>query len=208
MKNILPVSATLAMVLGALSLPAAGQTSSGGAPAAAATPISDKFDVAVNFTYKVAKIASTTNRFVLPGGSVDAAWNLSGRASGLSLVVDVNGEAKSNIEPGISLTQFSVMGGARYTFHIAAGNPHAVDIYGQLLGGGVFASNSLFPAPSSPTASANSGAIQVGGGANMRLTPRIALRFLEADFISTDLPNSTNNRQYDLRLSNGVVFRF
>ena len=35
MKNILPVSATLAMVLGALSLPAAGQTSSGGAPAAA-----------------------------------------------------------------------------------------------------------------------------------------------------------------------------
>jgi hypothetical protein len=139
---------------------------------------------------------------------VDAAWNLSGRASGLSLVVDVNGEAKSNIEPGISLTQFSVMGGARYTFHIAANNPHAFDIYGQFLGGGVFASNSLFPAPSGATASANSGAIQVGGGANMRLTPRIALRLIEADFISTDLPNSTNNRQYDLRLSNGVVFRF
>jgi hypothetical protein len=195
----------LAMVLGALSLSAAGQT---GAPA----PAADRFDVAVNFTYKVTKIASTTNRFVLPGGSLDAAWNVSskasGEATGMSLVVDLNGESKSNVEPGVSLTQFSVMGGARYTFHIAAQSPYAVDLYGQFLGGGVFASNSLFPGPSGATSSANSGAIQVGGGANIRLTPRIALRLIEADFISTDLPNSTNNRQYDVRFSNGVVFRF
>jgi hypothetical protein len=192
----------LALVLGTLS--AAGQSSTGGAPAAAA----GKFDVAVNVTYKVTKIASTTDRFVLPGGSVDAAWNLGGKASGLSLVVDVNGEAKSNIEPGVSLTQFSVMGGARYTFHIAARNAHAVDLYGQFLGGGVFASNSLFPGPSSTSSSANSGVLQVGGGANVRLTHSIALRLIEADFVTTDLPNSTNNRQYNLRLENGVVFRF
>jgi peptidoglycan-associated lipoprotein len=203
MKNILPVRAMLAMVLGAVSVSAAGQTS-GGASAAAA----GKFDVAANFTYKVTKIASTTNRFVLPGGSVDAAWNLGGKAGGLSLVLDLNGESKSNIEPGVNLTQFSVMGGVRYTFHIAAKNPHAVDLYGQFLGGGVFASNSFFPGPSSTTSSANSGAYQLGGGANIRLTRSLALRLLEADFISTDLPNSTNNRQYDVRFSNGLVFRF
>jgi hypothetical protein len=204
MKNILPVSATLAMVLGAFSLSAAGQTSPGGAP----TPAVDKFDVAVNFTYKVAKIASTTNRFVLPGGSLDAAWNLGGKASGLGLVVDVNGESKSNIEPGVNLTQFSVLGGVRYTFHLAKNDPHAVDLYGQFLGGGVFASNSLFPGPGSATSSANSGALQIGGGANIRLTHCIALRLIEADFIATHLPNSTNQRQYDVRFSNGVVFRF
>ena len=203
MKNILPVCATLAMVVGAWSQPAAGQASSSGAPAAA-----DKFDVAVNFTYKVAKVASTTTHFVLPGGSVDAAWNLPGKGSGLSLVVDVNGESKSSVEPGVNLTQFSVLGGARYTVHIAAKNAHAFDLYGQFLGGGVFASNSLFPGPSSTTSSANSGAIQVGGGANLRLTQRLALRLLEADFLTSELPNSTNNRQYDLRLSNGVIFRF
>ena len=204
MKNILPVCATLAMVLGTLSLSAAGQTPSGGASAAAA----DNFDVAVNFTYKVAKIASTTNRFILPGGSVDAAWNFGGKAKGLGLVIDLNGESKSNIKPGVNLTQFSVLGGARYTFHLAQKNPHAVDLYGQILGGGVFASNSLFPGLSGTTTSANSSAIQLGGGANIRLTHGIALRLLEADFVSTNLPNSTNNRQYDVRFSNGVVFRF
>jgi hypothetical protein len=204
MKNMLPVSATLAMILGALSLPAAGQTSPGGAP----TPAAYKFDVAVNFTYKVAKIASTTTRFVLPGGSLDAAYNFGGKVKGLSLVVDVNGESKSNIEPGVNLTQFSVMGGARYTFHLAPKNHHAVDLYGQFLGGGVFASNSLFPGLSGTTSSAHSGALQVGGGANIRLTRSIALRLLEADFVTTSLPNSTNNRQHDIRFSNGVVFRF
>ena len=108
----------------------------------------------------------------------------------------------------MSLTQFSVMGGARYTFHIAAKNPHAIDLYGQFLGGGVFASNSLFPGPSGATSSANSGALQAGGGMNIRLTHSIALRLFEVNFITTHLPNSTNQRQYDLRLSNGVVFRF
>lgn len=204
MKNILPVCATLAMILGTLSLSAAGQTSGGGAP----VPAVDKFDVAVNFTYKVAKIASTTTHFVLPGGSLDAAYNFGGKVKGLSLVVDLNGESKSNVEPGVNLTQFSVLGGARYTFHFAAKNAHAFDLYGQFLGGGVFASNSLFPGPSSSTSSASSGAMQLGGGANIRLTHSIALRLLEADFVTTSLPNSTNNRQYDVRFSNGVVFRF
>lgn len=204
MKTILPVCATLGMVLGTLSLSAAGQTVSGGRSAAAA----DSFDVAVNFTYKVAKIASITNRFILPGGSVDAAWNLGGKLYGLGLVADINGEAKSNIEPGVSLTQFSVMGGLRYTYRFAAKNSHAFDLYGQALGGGVFASNSLFPGISGTTSSAKSNAIQLGGGANIRLAHSIALRLFEADFVSTNLPNSTNNRQYDVRFSNGVVFRF
>ncbi len=205
MKNILPVCAMLAMTLGAFSLSAAGQTS-GGPPAPA--PAATRFDVAVNFTYKAAKIASTTTHFVLPGGSVDAAYDFGGRVKGLSLVFDLNGESKSNIEPGVSLTQLSVLGGARYTFHLAPKNPHAVDLYGQFLGGGVFASNSLFPDPSGATTSAHSGAFQLGGGVNIRLTHCIALRLLEADFITTKLPNSTNQRQYDVRFSNGVVFRF
>lgn len=204
MKSILPVSATLAMIIGACSLSAAGQSTTGGAP----QPPADKFDVAVNFTYKVAKIASTTTHFVLPGGSLDAAYNFGGKAGGLSLVADMNGESKSNIEPGVSLTQFSVLGGARYTFHFSAQKPHALDLYGEFLAGEVFAFNSVFPGPSSTTSSANSVAIQAGGGANVRLSRSIALRLLESDFITTQLPNATDQRQYDVRFSNGIVFRF
>jgi hypothetical protein len=204
MKSILPVSATLAMILGVFSLSAAGQASAGDAP----QPAADKFGVAVNFTYKVAKIASTTTHFVLPGGSLDAAYNFGGKARCLSVVVDVNGESSSNIEAGVNLTQFSVMGGARYTFRIGAQKPHAADLYGEVLGGEVFASNSLFPGPTNTATSANSVAIQAGGGANIRLTRSIALRLVEADFITTQLPNATNQRQYDVRFSNGIVFRF
>ena len=210
MKSILPVSATLVMILGAFSLSVAGQVSAGGQASAgdAPQPAVDKFDVALNFTYKVAKIASTTTNFVLPGGSLDAAYNFGGKAGGLGLVVDVNGESKSNIEPGVNLTQFSVMGGARYTFRIGAHRPHAVDLYGEGLGGEVFASNSLFPGPSGTATSANSVAIQAGGGADIRLARSIALRLFEVDFITTQLPNATNQRQYDVRFSNGIVFRF
>ncbi len=207
MKNILPVCATMAIILGALALPASGQSSSGGVgPTARAS--ANGFDVALNFTYKVAKISETTSRFVLPGGSVDAAYDLGGKARGLSLVAEVNGESKSAIEPNVGLTQFAVLGGARYTLHLANQNPHSVDLYGEVLGGGVFASNSLFPGPSSTSSSANSGALQAGGGINIRLTHCISLRLLGADFLMTQLPNVANNRQYDLRFSNGVVFRF
>ena len=205
MKNILPVCATLAMVLGVLLAVRRRTVRPGGAPA----PAADKFDVAVNFTYKVAKIASTTNRFVLPGGSLDAAYNFGGKAKGLGLVVDINGESKSNIEPGVSLTQFSVMGGARYTFHLAPKNPHAVDLYGQFLGGGVFASNSLFPGlvrhhDAAPTA------VRFSRVAASTSASRAASRcvFLKPTSSATHLPNSTNQRQYDVRFSNGVVFRF
>jgi hypothetical protein len=204
MKSILPVSATLAMILGVFSLHAAGQTS----PAAMPAPATDNIDVAANFTYKVAKIASTTTNFVMPGGSLDAAYNFGGKAGGLSLVGDANFEEKSSIEPGVNLRQFSVMGGARYTFRFAKYNPHGFDLYGQILGGEVFASHSLFPYPSGATTSASSGAFQAGGGANLRLTHSIALRLVGVDFVSTSLPNSTNNRQYDVRFENGVVFRF
>jgi hypothetical protein len=204
MKSILPVSATLAMILGAFSLSAGAQAPAGDAP----QPAADKFDLAVNFTYKVAKIASTTTNFVLPGASVDGAYNFGGKAGGLGLVGDANGEWKSNIEPGVNLTQFSVMGGLRYTFHLAPHRLHGIDLYGEGLGGEVFASNSIFPGPFGTTTRANSIAIQAGGGANLRLSHLIALRLVEADFITTQLPNATDQRQYDVRFSNGIVFRF
>jgi len=206
MKTILHVSAMLAMVLGCLSVPVAGQI----APSAAhvAADAAGHFDVAANFTYKAAKISQTTNRFVMPGGSVDAAYNFGGKLGGLSAVVDLNGESASNIEPGVDLTQFSIMGGARYTFRLNRKNAHVVALYGQILGGEDFASNSAFPGLAAFTSTANSSAFQAGGGANMRLTRSISFRLLEADFITTALPNAANNRQDSLRLSNGIVFHF
>jgi hypothetical protein len=42
----------------------------------------------------------------------------------------------------------------------------------------------------------------------VNLSPRIALRAIEADYFLTLLPNGTSDRQNNLRLSAGIVFRF
>ena len=204
MKTMLRAGAMLAMALGVLPFAAAGQSLSGGVQT---SPVQG-FDLAANFTYKIAKISETTNRFVLPGGSVDAAYTFGGSFRGLGVVVDFNGETVSNVEPGVNLTQFSALGGFRYTFRVAKRSLHPVELYGQVLGGRVSARDSLFPGPSGTTTTAGSVAVQAGGGANIHLTHSISLRMLEADFITTQLPNAANSRQYDVRFSNGVVFHF
>ena len=56
--------------------------------------------------------------------------------------------------------------------------------------------------------SANSFAAQVGGGIDYRLANRFAIRVLDAAWSRTQLPNSTDNVQNNLRLGAGVVLRF
>jgi hypothetical protein len=206
MKALLRVRAMLAIVLGVLSLAAGAQDASRTGPVPSDEV--NKYDLAVNFTYKIPKISETTTRFILPGGSVDAACNFRGKARGLGLAVDFNGEAASNIGPGVNLTQISIAAGPRYTFRMRGNTTHPMAIYGQALGGMVFASNSVFPGPSGTVSSANSSVLQAGGGMNFRLTHSVSLRVVEADFVMTALPNIADNKQYDLRLSNGLVFHF
>jgi hypothetical protein len=196
----------LPLVLGALLVPAAAQSSTGAMQTSSSGL--DRFDVAANFSYKVAKISETTNRFVLPGGAADAVFNFRGKANGLGLALDVDGESRSGIETGVGLTQFSIAGGPRYTFCLACDSPHSLWLYGQVMGGEVFASNSLFPAPGAAKTSASSSVFQAGGGANLRLTPSIYVRLVGADWMVTALPNAADNKQYDVRFENGVVFRF
>jgi hypothetical protein len=47
----------------------------------------------------------------------------------------------------------------------------------------------------------------MGGGMNVPLTRRIAVRAFEADWLRTQLPNSTTNAQNNLRLGTGLVLR-
>jgi hypothetical protein len=44
-----------------------------------------------------------------------------------------------------------------------------------------------------------------GGGVNRQLNKRFAARLIEADWVYTQLPNSTTNKQNDLRLGAGLV---
>lgn len=68
--------------------------------------------------------------------------------------------------------------------------------------------NSVFPAPSVAIDSSNSLALKMGGGMNIALSPHIALRAFQANWLRTQLPNASTNVQNNLNLGAGLVLRF
>jgi outer membrane protein OmpA-like peptidoglycan-associated protein len=197
----------LAATLGLALLSGAGQTS--GAGSTAKPPVTDKFDLGLSYTYKLAKISNVSgSTFGLQGGSADGVYWLGEGARRWGLAFDLNGETASNIEPGVNLSQFTFVAGPRYTIWQNKSKPHGANLYGEVLGGYLHAFNSVFPATSTPQTSANSFSLQAGGGFNLPIAKSIDLRLIEADYILTKLPNASNDIQSDLRLSAGLVFRF
>lgn len=141
--------------------------------------------------------------FWLQGGSVQLHahfWH------GLGAVADVAGLHQANVHSsGVGLDLVTATFGPRYTWSPAHGR---FSLYGQALGGVVNGLNSVFPNPMGAETNATGTAMQLGGGVNVKLTHRVALRAIEADWLRTDLPNSTTNVQNNLRLGAGFVFRF
>lgn len=147
--------------------------------------------------------AAGGSSFWLQGGSVQMHaqfWH------GLGAVADVAGLHRGNIQSsGIGLDLVTATFGPRYTWAPVHGR---YSIYGQGLAGVVNGLNSLFPNSLGADTSATGMAVQVGGGVNARLTPRLSLRVIEANWLRTDLPNSTTSTENTLRLGTGLVLRF
>lgn len=123
---------------------------------------------------------------------------------GLGVVADIAGTHAGNIgSTGVGLDLLTVTFGPRYTWPRGK-----LSLYGQGLVGQAFGFHSLFPSPRGVNSSDDSLATLAGGGVNVAVSPRVAVRLLEADWLRTQLPNSSSNTQNDLRLSAGVVFRF
>ena len=206
MKNILRSSVMLAATLGLAFVSGAGQTS--GAGTAVKPPESDKFDLGLTYTYKLAKISNLSgSTFGIQGGSVDGVYWLGEKLPNLGLAFDFNGETASDIKPGVDLNQFTFVAGPRYTIWKDKSKSHGANLYGEVLGGYVHAYDSVFPSRATVASSANSFALQAGGGFNLPLKKSIDLRLIEADYILTKLPNASNGMQGDMRLSAGIVFR-
>jgi hypothetical protein len=50
-------------------------------------------------------------------------------------------------------------------------------------------------------------AAKVGGGLDLKLSHHVSVRLVEANWLRTQLPNSTTNVQNDVELGAGIVFR-
>ncbi len=100
---------------------------------------------------------------------------------------------------GAGLTLTSYQAGPRYRFpQVRRFVPFA-----QVLLGGSHASGSY----ASDTGLSNAFAATMGGGIDVELTSRVAVRAFEADYAFLHFPNGVNDHQNNLRISVGIAFK-
>lgn len=167
-------------------------------------------DVAVTYASDHARLApGKCGCFWLHGGSADAAltlWN------GVGISASIAGDQIANYAPGIDFNKITYLAGPRYTWstrHRDAdyGRGGSLEFFGEALFGVVHAFNGEFPSGTGVTTSANSFALQTGGGIVLPISQHLGLRVAQAEYVRTRLPNGFANTQNDLRLSAGVVLR-
>jgi hypothetical protein len=196
MRNSIRENALLVVVCMIAGFAAWGQAQDQTRPTAAS------IDVAVVYNSLLTNVV-VGNSFWMQGGSVQVHgqfWH------GWGVVADVSGLHTGNGNgSGVGLDLVTVAFGPRYTWSA----PHRrYALFGQFLAGETNGLNSVFPNIAGARDSANSLALYIGGGVNVPLKHRLALRALEANWLRTQLPDGTTNVQNNLRLGAGLVFRF
>ena len=161
-----------------------------------------KLDVAVVFIAQRSLKASANQNFWMEGGSIQLGANV---WKGWGIAADVTAARGSSIgSSGIPLSLETTTFGPRYRWHAN----RRWSLYGEALVGEANAFNTVVPTPSATQTDANSLAFQLGGGLDYKLKQHLAVRVLDAAWLRTGIPNSTDNVQNTLRLGAGVVVRF
>jgi peptidoglycan-associated lipoprotein len=177
-----------------------------GAPNSSSTGSTQSYlaplEIAVAYSY----VRSNANPgecgcFNMNGGDVEAALHV---YRWLGLAADFSGENTANVNHGgrgLSLISFTA--GPRISF----ASHHRLAPFAQALFGAAHGFNSYFPVAAGPTGAATDFAMIAGGGFDVRIARRLAIRPIEADYLLTKLPNGVNGTQNNLRLSAGLVLR-
>ena len=161
-----------------------------------------RFDFALGYQYTRANAPpAECGCFNINGGFASARLPI---WSWLSAAVEVTGGHANNISPlGQNLTLTTYAAGPRVTF-----GSHRITPYAQALAGAAHGSNSYFPQTATYTTSNTSFAYTAGGGLDLNLSHRVAVRMVEAQYVHTAFSNGADNEQHHLTLGAGVVLRF
>ena len=141
--------------------------------------------------------------FGLNGGGLSGSWNFRGP---WSLVTEISAEYTNGAPTtGNSLTLTSYLAGARYRLpqpwlHGA----HKPQPFAQLLIGAGHAGGGV-----AGIGDASYGfATRMGGGVDVPVNPRFAVRIIQIDYYLTHFANSTNDHQNNLLVGAGIVFHW
>ena len=166
----------------------------------AAEAESHPVDVAVMFHAERSQY-SYASSFWMYGGSGEIAANIK---YNLGLAVNVTGDTRQGSSGENSLSKVMTTSGPRYTLPL----PHRrSDLFLEALFGGVHGFDSIYPANGAALHSASAFAMQLGGGCNVRLNTTWAVRAIDVHYVRTDLPNGFSDRQQDLQIGAGIVWR-
>jgi hypothetical protein len=169
------------------------------APESRAMP---RLEVAVLYDALLSNVVRA-DRFWMQGGGIQIEgqfWH------GLGAEADISGfHAQNANNAGVGLDMVTATFGPRYLWSPAH---HRCSFFSHALVGEANGFNSIFPGVGSATSSANSLALQVGGGMDLAVKHGLLLRAFEADWLRTELPNADTNVQNNIRLAAGVVVRF
>jgi hypothetical protein len=216
MTKTMRFSGMLAVMLGLAVLSCAGQSSGadhGANPSAVrGQDMFRNFELGVTYTHKMSKIATLNNSsFAMNGVSVDGTFWFRSAMRNVGLTFDISEDTANGIAPNVNLSQFSAVFGPRVSLFRDHGRLMRPNLYIEELQGWVHAYNSVFPVQGSGSAtasSANSFALQTGGGMNLPITHGLGWRVIEADYIMTHLPNYTDSYQGAARISTGIDLNF
>lgn len=164
-------------------------------------PARGSFDVAFLYNPLLTNVVNA-NRFTMQGGTLQ----VEGRFyRGWGAVADVSLlHTASSGNGGAGLDLVTSTFGPRYTWGLSHGR---FLLYGQGTIGEANGLNSVFPVLPAAVATANSIAFQAGGGISIALRRHLLLRAVDAEWLRTELPNSTTNVQNSLRIGAGIAFR-
>lgn len=162
---------------------------------------SHPLDAGATYTYVRTNLLPGCDCFGTQGGSGQVQFRLS---SHLSLLGDVTVTHQGSVTANkYDLTQSVFAGGVRYFPLVNRSRLHP---FGDLLLGGAHVGGSLSPS-STGYGGSTTFAFQAGGGFQYPLTHRWTLIPMQAEYLLTTFSNGADNRQNDLRLSAGVLFR-
>ena len=164
-------------------------------------------EVSLNYAYVLARTVNQAGCcFNAHGGNVSVSVNLN---EWLALVQDFGGYYAGNIHnSGLTLRLFSYTAGPRISMNKSGRlTPFVQGLFGGAHAGGTLYTRG-FQQGSAPPQPQDSFAMILGGGLDVNVSRNFAIRTVQADWFFTKFPNGKTNRQHNLRITTGVVFRF
>jgi peptidoglycan-associated lipoprotein len=171
-----------------------------GAVARAQTVAPGRDGVSLSITYDtLGSNITNTNRFWMQGGAAEVTGNF---FHGFGATASVLGLHTANSGGGVPVNLVVATFGPSYTYRRRRVGVFAHGMVGEADG---FAG--VYPQAGGATPSANSLAVQAGGGVDVGVSRHLAVRVVQVDYLRTQLPNSLSNVQNSLRLGVGIVLR-